>query len=126
MNLVESLAKPPAPPKEAQCARSYNFLISLLSPTEIMLLSTACKDSIALLILLTFSSSAARGAGCSSGDCGIPCYLRDAEDSCHYRTRDDSGCSSSGDTRGLEEKLQQLNKSLSDLQDRLVKKGISK
>lgn len=91
-----------------------------------MLLSTACKDSIALLILLTFSSSAARGAGCSSGDCGIPCYLRDAEDSCHYRTRDDSGCSSSGDTRGLEEKLQQLNKSLSDLQDRLVKKGISK
>ena len=88
-----------------------------------MLLSTASKVSIPLLILLTFASSDARGAGCSSDGCGIPCYLRDAEDSCHYRTRDDSGCSS---THGLEEQLQQMNKSLTDLQDRLVKKGISK
>ena len=82
------------------------------------------KASVSLLVLLVFGSDVARGAGCFGGGCGIPCYLRDAEDPCHYRSGDQSGCI--GDVQGVEEKLQQLNKSLSDLEDRLVKKGVSK
>ena len=77
-----------------------------------------------LLVLLVFGSGVVRGAGCFGERCGIPCYLRDAEDSCHYRTRDQLECT--GDVEDVKEQLQQLNKSLSDLEDRLVKRGVSK
>ena len=87
-------------------------------------MSAAVGVSISLLVLLALGSGVARGAGCFGGGCGIPCYLRDADDPCHYRTGDQSGCI--GDAQGVEEKLQQLNKSLSNLEDRLVKKGVSK
>ena len=62
-------------------------------------------------------------AGCSDEGCGIPCYLRPAEDSCHYTVHDP--CDSGGATE-LDLQLSFLNNSLIRLQEKLIQKGVSK
>ena len=63
-------------------------------------------------------------AGCSDEGCGIPCYLRSAEDDCHYIKHDDS-CDGGGITE-LDQQLWLLNNSLVRLQEKLIQKGIGK
>lgn len=62
-------------------------------------------------------------AGCSDEGCGIPCYLRPAENECHYT--DHSPCDGGGATE-LDQQLWLLNNSLVRLQKKLVQKGVSK
>lgn len=64
-----------------------------------------------------------QSAGCSDEGCGIPCYLRPAEDDCHYTEHD--ACDGGGAT-ALDQQLWLLNNSLVRLQEKLVQKGISK
>ena len=64
-----------------------------------------------------------QSAGCSDEGCGIPCYLRPAEDDCHYTDHDP--CDGGGATE-LDQQLWLLNNSLVRLQEKLVQKGISK
>ena len=64
-----------------------------------------------------------QSAGCSDEGCGIPCYMRPAEDNCHYTDHDP--CDGGGATE-LDQQLWLLNNSLVRLQEKLVQKGISK
>ena len=65
-----------------------------------------------------------QSAGCSDEGCGIPCYIKPAEDLCHYTT-DDDPCEGAGATN-LDHQLWVLNTSLVRLQEKLVQKGVSK
>lgn len=76
-----------------------------------------------LLAFLARSGGEYQSAGCSDEGCGIPCYLRPAEDDCHYTKHDP--CDGGGATE-LDLQLQLLNNSLVRLQEKLVQKGISK
>ena len=62
---------------------------------------------------------------CSEDGCGvgIPCYLRPAEDECHYT--DEDPCEG-GDATALDQQLWLLNDSLVRLQEKLIQNGISK
>ena len=64
-----------------------------------------------------------QSAGCSDEGCGIPCYLRPAEDDCHYTEQDP--CDGGG-ASALDQQLWLLNNSLVRLQEKLVQKGLSK
>ena len=79
--------------------------------------------SILCLLSTTFVGADYQSAGCSDEGCGIPCYLRPAEDDCHYTEHDP--CDSGGATE-LDEQLRLLNNSLVRLQEKLIQKGISK
>ena len=63
-------------------------------------------------------------AGCSDEGCGIPCYLRPAEDECHY-TEHTRPCDGGG-ASDLEQQLWFLNNSLVRLREKLVQKRVSK
>lgn len=80
---------------------------------------------LSLCFLATFISVTAdfQSAGCSDEGCGIPCYMRPAEDNCHYTAHDP--CDSGGATE-LDLQLSHLNNSLVRLQEKLIQKGISK
>jgi len=75
------------------------------------------------LFLLKTACGAYPSAGCSDEGCGIPCYLRPAEDECHYT--EPNQCDSAGATE-LDQHLWLLNNSLVRLQEKLIQKGISK
>ena len=62
-------------------------------------------------------------AGCSDEGCGIPCYMRPAEDPCHYQKHSPCSDEGSGD---LEQWVLNLNSSLHRLVNKLIQKGISK
>lgn len=64
-----------------------------------------------------------QSAGCSDEGCGIPCYIKPAEDSCHYQVSDP--CDNGGATN-LDHQLWVLNTSLVRLQEKLIQKGVSK
>lgn len=64
-----------------------------------------------------------QSAGCSDEGCGIPCYLRPAEDECHYTPQDPC---SAGDADDLANELSRLNSSIVRLQEKLIQKGVSK
>ena len=66
-----------------------------------------------------------QSAGCSDEGCGIPCYLRPAEDECHYSLSPPDPCNAGGAT-DLERDLSFLNDSLVRLQIKLIQKGVSK
>lgn len=76
-----------------------------------------------LFAFLAGSGGEYQSAGCSDEGCGIPCYLRPAENDCHYTKQDP--CDGGGATE-LDRQLGLLNDSLVRLQEKLVQKGISK
>ena len=84
---------------------------------------------VSLLLDADFALGAYQSAGCSDKGCGIPCYLRPAEDDCHYT---DHGGSSPWDAEGgdeLVEQLRKINNTLVRLEEKLnhlIRKGISK
>lgn len=78
-----------------------------------------------LLIGATIAMGAYQSAGCSDEGCGIPCYLRPAEDICHYTEHVESPCDDGGGDDLLKQ-LWNLNNTLVRLQEKLVQKGISK
>lgn len=78
-----------------------------------------------ILIVPHFGLGAYQSAGCSDEGCGIPCYLRPANDECHYTDSDDSSCSDGGGDDLLNQ-LWNLNDTLVRLHNKLVQKGISK
>ena len=80
-----------------------------------------------LLLLLRSSTvlGAYQSAGCSDEGCGIPCYLRPAENSCHYTDHGSSPCDDGGGDDLLMQ-LSNLNSTLVRLQEKLIQKGISK
>ncbi len=79
-----------------------------------------------MLYLLAASSTRAayESAGCSDQGCGIPCYMRPAADSCHYKPY--SPCSNEGYDIDLENLILNLNSSLHRLENKLVQKRVSK
>lgn len=64
-----------------------------------------------------------QSAGCSDEGCGIPCYIKPAEDTCHYKVSDP--CENGG-ASNLDHQLWVLNTSLVRLQEKLIQKGVSK
>ena len=76
-----------------------------------------------LLVRDTYVRGEFQSAGCSDEGCGIPCYLKPAEDECHYTAQDPC---SAGDASDLTMELHFLNNSLVRLQEKLIQKGISK
>ena len=85
------------------------------------------SPAVSLLFLLAVTLSV-RGkypsTTCSDDGCGvgIPCYLRPAEDECHYTDTDPC---EGGDATALDQQLWLLNNSLVRLQEKLIQKGIS-
>ena len=74
--------------------------------------------------LLANTRAAYESAGCSDQGCGIPCYMRPAADSCHYKPH--SPCSNEGYDLDLENLILNLNSSLHRLENKLVQKRVSK
>ena len=68
--------------------------------------------------------AAYESAGCSDQGCGIPCYMRPAADSCHYKPY--SPCGNEGYDLDLENLILNLNSSLHRLENKLVQKRVSK
>lgn len=79
-----------------------------------------------LFLFIVLSATSVLGdyesAGCSDEGCGIPCYLRPAEDECHYTEH--TPCDGGG-ASDLEKQLWQLNNSLVRLEEKLIQKGVS-
>lgn len=79
----------------------------------------------ALLVVSDAVLGGYQSAGCSDEGCGIPCYLRPAEDDCHYTDHGDSPCDSGGGDELLD-RLWVLNDTLVRLKEKLIQKGVSK
>ncbi len=77
-----------------------------------------------LLLSVDLTIGTYQSAGCSDEGCGVPCYLRPAEDDCHYTSQGDSPCDD-GNGGDLLNKLWILNNTLTRLQNKLIQKGIS-
>ena len=60
-------------------------------------------------------------------DSGVPCYLHPAGEDCHYRPKPDSPvCTSPADKVKLIEGVRQVNRTLSSLEQQLIRLGVSK
>ena len=95
-------------------ARSHMASLAVIS--AVVLTLTAC--------FLDNAGAAYESAGCSDQGCGIPCYMRPAADSCHYKPF--SPCSNEGYDIDLENLILNLNSSLHRLENKLVQKRVSK
>ena len=80
--------------------------------SKINILSVVC------LLVSSSTRAAYESAGCSDEGCGIPCYMRPAADSCHYKPF--SPCSNEGYDIDLENVILNLNSSLHRLENKLA------
>lgn len=77
-----------------------------------------------ILLIVGKAEAEFESAGCSDEGCGIPCYLKPADDDCHYTEHD--SCGGGSDAGDLDDQIRLLNNSLVRLQEKLIQKGISK
>jgi len=84
------------------------------------------KLLVASLIILTISPLRAAGnSGFSST--GVPCYLHPAADGCHYKLRPGSDfCTTASEKRRLTADILLVNRTLTSLEQQLIRLGISK
>jgi hypothetical protein len=83
---------------------------------------------VAIIVALSFTAHP-QGVKGSQSSSGVPCYLHPAADGCHYNQRpgtDHDTCTTPADKKRLNAGILLVNRTLSSLEQQLIRLGVSK